>query len=156
MLSDNTKIGILMMGLGFLFLFLGVMLFFDSALLAIGNILVLVSFPFMIGFRKTLSFFDPRERPGKVRGILCFFGGIILVLFRWPIVGMIVELFGALLAAMVLCLLLALALPLPLLLLHAVRCTAFAALQTHNSCAPQPHAHMQACLRCSAASCLWR
>lgn len=36
-LSDNTKIGILLISLGFLFLFLGVMLFFDAGLMAIGE-----------------------------------------------------------------------------------------------------------------------
>lgn len=36
-LSDNTKIGVLMISLGFLFLFLGVLLFFDAGLMAIGE-----------------------------------------------------------------------------------------------------------------------
>lgn len=37
-----AKIGTLLVSLGFLFLFLGVILFLDSGLLTIGNILVLV------------------------------------------------------------------------------------------------------------------
>ena len=36
-LSDNAKIGILLISLGFLFLSLGVMLFFDAGLMAIGE-----------------------------------------------------------------------------------------------------------------------
>ena len=36
-LSDNMKIGILLVSLGLLFLTLGVMLFFDSGLMAIGG-----------------------------------------------------------------------------------------------------------------------
>jgi hypothetical protein len=35
-LSDNAKLGILLVSLGMLFLFLGVLLFFDAGLLAIG------------------------------------------------------------------------------------------------------------------------
>jgi hypothetical protein len=35
-LSDNAKIGILLIALGFLFLSLGVLLFFDAGLMAIG------------------------------------------------------------------------------------------------------------------------
>ena len=35
-LSDNAKIGTLLVSLGFLFLFLGVLLFFDAGLMAIG------------------------------------------------------------------------------------------------------------------------
>jgi hypothetical protein len=93
MLNDNHKIGILMVGLGFLFLFLGVLLFFDSGLLAIGNILFLVGIPFIIGGRATLRFFDPR-RPGKARGVACFFLGVLLVLWRWGVVGMLVECVG--------------------------------------------------------------
>jgi hypothetical protein len=36
MMSDNAKIGTLLVSLGFLFLFLGVLLFFDAGLMAIG------------------------------------------------------------------------------------------------------------------------
>lgn len=36
-LSDNAKVGILLIALGFLFLSLGVLLFFDAGLMAIGE-----------------------------------------------------------------------------------------------------------------------
>lgn len=40
-------------------------------------------------------FFNPIKRKEKVRGILCFFGGIALVFFfRWSFVGMLIELVG--------------------------------------------------------------
>jgi hypothetical protein len=93
MISDNTRIGILMVSLGFLFLFLGILLFFDSGFLAIGNILFLGGIPFIIGFQPTLKFFNP-TRKGKARGVICFFLGVLLVLVRWPLIGMIVEVFG--------------------------------------------------------------
>lgn len=91
--GDNTRIGVLMVGLGSLFLFLGVLLFFDSGLLAIGNILFLTGIPFIIGFKQTLRFFDPR-RKGKARGVLCFFFGVFLVLSRWAFIGIIIEVIG--------------------------------------------------------------
>jgi hypothetical protein len=93
--SDNMKIGILMVALGFLFLFLGMLLFFDAGLLTIGNALLLAGFPFIIGWQKTLVFFNPIKRRDRVRGILCFFGGILLVfLFRWSFIGMMIEMVG--------------------------------------------------------------
>jgi hypothetical protein len=93
MLGDNAKIGMLMVGLGVLFLFLGVLLLFDSGLLAIGNVLFLAGIPFLIGWRQAARFFDPR-RKGKARGVICFFAGVLLVLRRWAVVGMIVEVIG--------------------------------------------------------------
>jgi hypothetical protein len=94
MMSDNMKIGVLLTGLGFLFLFLGMILFFDSGLLAIGNILFLAGFPFIIGFSRSLQFFNPMRPRARVRGIVCFFLGVSLVLLRWGLIGMLVELVG--------------------------------------------------------------
>lgn len=45
----------------------------------------------LLGVRQTFRFF---YRKGKIRGAICFLGGIILVLFRWPILGMCIEMFG--------------------------------------------------------------
>ena len=90
-LDDNRKIGTLLLGVGFLFLFLGVMLFFDSALLAIGDILFLCGLALTIGFSRTIKFFTRVER---WRGIACFLGGILLVFIRWPVIGMLVQSFG--------------------------------------------------------------
>jgi hypothetical protein len=44
-----------------------------------------------IGFSRTLRFFS---RPDRMRGIISFFGGVVLVMFRWPIVGMICQFYG--------------------------------------------------------------
>lgn len=107
MLDDQRKIGIALLGLGGLFLALGVLLFFDRALLAVGNLLFLCGFPFLIGFDRSLRFFNPIERRDRWRGIVCFLGGIALVVVGWPIVGIIVEsigfaeLFGSFLPAVV-------------------------------------------------------
>jgi Got1/Sft2-like family len=91
MVSDNTKIGTGLLALGVVFIALGIMLFFDSALLALGDILFLSGLTLTIGIQRTIRFFS---RPDRMQGILAFFGGIFLVLMRWPIVGMICQFYG--------------------------------------------------------------
>ncbi|KIJ49584.1 hypothetical protein M422DRAFT_27950 [Sphaerobolus stellatus SS14] len=70
---------------------LGVMLFFDGALLALGNILFVCGLTLIIGPQKTFYFFARKQ---KLRGTACFIGGILLVFLKWPFVGMCVETFG--------------------------------------------------------------
>jgi hypothetical protein len=72
-------------------MFLGVLLFFDGGLLAIGNILFLSGLLFIIGVARTLNFFSRKE---KIRGTFAFLGGIILVFLKYPFVGMAIEAFG--------------------------------------------------------------
>ena len=91
MLDDNRKLGTLLLGIGFVFLFLGVLLFFDAALLALGDVLFLCGLALTIGLSRTLRFFTRKDR---WRGIVCFLGGILLVLFRYPMIGMVIQVFG--------------------------------------------------------------
>lgn len=91
MVSDNTKIGTGLMFLGFTFLFLGVLFLFDSTLLALGDILFLTGLTFTIGASRTVRFFSRKDR---IRGIIAFFGGVALVLFRWPMIGMVLQVYG--------------------------------------------------------------
>ncbi|ORX73620.1 putative GOT1-membrane protein required for ER to Golgi transport, partial [Linderina pennispora] len=70
---------------------LGVVLFFDAGLIAIGNILFLAGVSMIIGFKKTLFFFSRRD---KLKGSVSFFLGFILILLKWSIIGMVVETFG--------------------------------------------------------------
>jgi len=90
-LTDMQMIGVVLTGFGVGFMLLGVLLFFDSGLLAIGNILFLSGLTLVIGITKTFYFF---ARPQKLRGTLCFFGGIFFIFIRWPVVGFFIELFG--------------------------------------------------------------
>ena len=94
-LSDNQKVGLAMTGLGLGFLLLGMLLLFDSGLLAIGNILFLVGLALLVGIAKFLEFFNPMRKKGKPRGVACFVLGVLLVLWRWSVIGMLLELFGA-------------------------------------------------------------
>ena len=52
-LSDSQKIGIGLTGFGSVFLFLGMILFFDRVLLAFGNILFVAGLACLIGFQRT-------------------------------------------------------------------------------------------------------
>ncbi|XP_057701269.1 vesicle transport protein GOT1A [Corythoichthys intestinalis] len=90
-ITEFQKIGIGVLGFGLFFLLFGVLLYFDSVLLAFGNILFLTGLTFIIGIRRTAHFFFQRH---KFRGSFFFLGGVSLVLCRWPIIGMMVEVYG--------------------------------------------------------------
>ncbi|EJD02746.1 Got1-domain-containing protein [Fomitiporia mediterranea MF3/22] len=90
-LTDAQKIGVALTSFGGLFMLLGVILFFDGSLLALGNILFISGITLIIGPQKTFYFFARKQ---KLRGTICFFGGVLLVFFKWPFIGVIVETFG--------------------------------------------------------------
>mmetsp|Transcript_29291 Transcript_29291/g.75493 ORF Transcript_29291/g.75493 Transcript_29291/m.75493 type:complete len:160 (+) Transcript_29291:186-665(+) len=90
-LDEKKKIGIGLCASGAVLTFLGMLLFFDGGLLAIGNLLFISGFPLLIGVSRTLSFFSKRD---KLPGTICFFLGIVLVFARWPRIGILVEGFG--------------------------------------------------------------
>ncbi|KAK4047069.1 Golgi Transport [Microbotryomycetes sp. JL201] len=90
-LTDAQKIGVGLTSFGALFMFLGVVLLFDGALLALGNILFVSGLPLIIGPRKTFYFF---ARKNKLRGTICFITGILLVFIKYPFYGMLIETFG--------------------------------------------------------------
>jgi len=90
-LTDAQKIGVALTTFGGLFMLLGVMLFFDGALLALGNILFVSGLTLIIGPQKTFYFFARKQ---KLRGTVCFIGGILLVFFKRPFIGMLIETFG--------------------------------------------------------------
>jgi len=91
MVSDNTKIGTGLLFLGCIFLFLGMIFLFDSTLIALGDVLFLSGLTMTIGVSRTVRFFTRKER---IRGIIAFFGGICLVMFRWGLTGMLCQLYG--------------------------------------------------------------
>lgn len=91
MMSENRQIGTGLLALGGIFLFLGMLLFFDPGLLAIGDVLFLSGITMTIGARRTFVFFFKRK---QMRGNLFFFGGVVLVFFRWAVIGMGLQLVG--------------------------------------------------------------
>lgn len=57
------------------------------------QILFLIGLTIIIGPQKTLLFF---ARKNKAKGTAAFFGGLTLILLRWPLVGFLIELYGIL------------------------------------------------------------
>ncbi|KAF2153325.1 Got1-domain-containing protein [Myriangium duriaei CBS 260.36] len=90
-LTDTQKIGIAFCSGGGFFLIGGVLLFFDRAMLAMGNILFLAGITLLLGPQRTFAFFARRQ---KWRGSAAFLLGIVLILMRWTFFGFIAELYG--------------------------------------------------------------
>jgi len=55
------------------------------------QILFLSGLAFVIGLSRTFRFFFQWH---KLRATSCFFGGILVVLFGWPLIGMVIEIYG--------------------------------------------------------------
>ncbi|XP_045176962.1 vesicle transport protein GOT1B-like isoform X2 [Mercenaria mercenaria] len=89
--TDFQKIGVGLAGFGIAFLFLGILFFFDKGLLAIGNILFIAGLAFVIGLERTFRFFFQRH---KVKATSFFIGGMFVVLLGWPVIGMVLEIYG--------------------------------------------------------------
>ncbi|KAK3679239.1 Golgi Transport [Recurvomyces mirabilis] len=90
-LSDSQKFGVGFCTGGFFFLLFGLILFFDRALLAMGNILFLIGVTLLLGPTRTFAFFARKQ---KWRGSLAFWAGILLILIKWTFVGFAVESYG--------------------------------------------------------------
>ncbi|NXA97527.1 GOT1A protein, partial [Melanocharis versteri] len=84
-------IGVGLVSFGLFFLLFGVLLYFDSVLLAFGNLLFLSGLVLVIGFWRTFTTFF---QCSNLRGTSFFFGGLIMVLMRWPVLGMLLEAYG--------------------------------------------------------------
>uniref|UniRef100_A0A182QSZ0 Vesicle transport protein GOT1B n=2 Tax=Neomyzomyia TaxID=44536 RepID=A0A182QSZ0_9DIPT len=90
-ITDTQKIGVGLAGFGIAFLFLGMLMLFDKGLLAIGNILFVCGLACVIGLERTFRFFFQKH---KVKASICFFGGIAIVLLGYPLIGMLIEMYG--------------------------------------------------------------
>lgn len=87
-LTERQKYGVVLTAAGVVFFILGILTFFDSSLLAIGNLLFVIGVILIIGPTRTIYFF---ARPTKIRPTIFFFGGITLILFKHSFIGFIVE-----------------------------------------------------------------
>lgn len=89
---DNTRqLGAILTGLGAMFFFVGILLFFDSGLIAMSNILFIVGVVLVIGVGRVSGFFFQRQR---LRGTICFALGVTMVFMKWTFSGIVVEAFG--------------------------------------------------------------
>lgn len=55
------------------------------------QILFIIGLTLIIGLQKTVTFFARKQ---KLKGTAAFWGGIILILVRWTLVGFAIELYG--------------------------------------------------------------
>lgn len=55
------------------------------------QILFICGLACIIGLERTFRFFVQRK---KIKSSLAFFGGIVIVLLGWPLIGMIIESYG--------------------------------------------------------------
>ena len=69
-----------------------ILLLSDHLLCGGPKVLFLAGIIFIIGAGRTYRFFFQSH---KLKGTAIFFGGIFLVLIGWPIIGMIIEFYGA-------------------------------------------------------------
>ena len=90
-ISDQQKLGVGLGGFGVFFLLLGILMLFDKGLLAIGNLFCIAGFVLCVGFERTGRFFGQVER---LKGTACFLGGIFILLLGWPVIGIILEVYG--------------------------------------------------------------
>ena len=84
-----AEIGVGLVSGGVFFLALGVIMFFDATLLAMGNVLFVSGIALLIGPQKTLLFFARKQ---KIRGTVCFFTGMGLVMRQMPTIGNVFSL----------------------------------------------------------------
>ena len=81
------------MGAGMVFTMLGISLFFNKALMRLGNLFFIAGVPMTIGPGRTTGYF---LQPKKSRATGCLALGIVLVFVGWPVVGIALEIFGIL------------------------------------------------------------
>ncbi|KAJ9178431.1 hypothetical protein P3X46_010312 [Hevea brasiliensis] len=90
-LNEIKKIGLGLIGFGIFFSFLAILLFFDRGLLALGNIFWLAGVAILLGWRSTLNIFTNKA---NYKGSVSFLLGLFFIFVRWPIVGIILEIYG--------------------------------------------------------------
>jgi hypothetical protein len=91
--TDATKIGVALTAFGSFFFMLGIMMFLDSAMLTLGNLLFVSGVVVVMGKERCRTFFLDRRR---MRASICFFIGILMVMWGWCFFGLLVQGFGGL------------------------------------------------------------
>eukprot|EP00980_Cylindrotheca_fusiformis_P010216 scaffold2271_cov130-Cylindrotheca_fusiformis.AAC.11 len=91
--SGNRKIGVPLLGAGAVFTLMGISLFFNKSLMRLGNLCFVAGVPMTIGPGRMAGYFF---QPTKARATGCLILGIFLVFVGWPVLGIILEVFGVL------------------------------------------------------------
>uniref|UniRef100_A0A6P4BM87 vesicle transport protein GOT1-like n=1 Tax=Ziziphus jujuba TaxID=326968 RepID=A0A6P4BM87_ZIZJJ len=90
-IDEIKKVGLGLIGFGIIFTLFGVILFFDRGLLALGNIFWLAGVALLLGWRSMLRLFINRA---NYKGTAAFVLGLFFLFVRFPIVGIILEIYG--------------------------------------------------------------
>eukprot|EP00930_Biecheleria_cincta_P100258 TRINITY_DN91888_c0_g1_i1.p1 TRINITY_DN91888_c0_g1~~TRINITY_DN91888_c0_g1_i1.p1 ORF type:complete len:145 (+),score=25.15 TRINITY_DN91888_c0_g1_i1:61-495(+) len=90
-IDDNTKIGIGLSCIGSACMAMGVCLFFDRTLLALGNVSLFIGLVLLLGVKKACKFFFQLE---KWKGSCAYFAGIIAIICGWSFCGFVIEIYG--------------------------------------------------------------
>jgi len=91
LLDDSQKIGVVLLVLALAFIWLGILLLFDGPLLAVGDLFLVGGLVLVIGRERIFDFF---AQPKRLRSTACLASGVVLVLARQPIVGILMQSFG--------------------------------------------------------------
>ncbi|KAM3136290.1 Vesicle transport protein GOT1A [Paramecium bursaria] len=83
-------------GIGFLLasfgaFFLGILFVFDRSLILMGNLSFFIGLIMLIGVKSTYGFF---LKQGNKKGSLVFFLGFIIIIMRFTIIGLFIQLYG--------------------------------------------------------------
>ncbi|KAJ7979082.1 Vesicle transport protein [Quillaja saponaria] len=90
-MTEIKKVGLGLIGFGIFFSFLGAILFFDRGLLALGNIFWLTGVALLLDWNSTWKLFTNRV---NYKGSASFLFGLFFIFVRWPVIGMILEIYG--------------------------------------------------------------
>ena len=91
-MDDFGKIALGLLAAGVFLFFLGILLLLDRALLVMSNILILMSILLLMGIKSFITFAIQKD---KLHGTIGFFAGILLVMAKYPLPGIICEIVGA-------------------------------------------------------------
>jgi hypothetical protein len=91
---DKKKVGIGMMLLGFSLYVLGLVMMVDRLFLILGNLSFLFGMSSFVGSFQMLAFF---VRPSNLKGSLCYFSGLFLLLVGWGLLASGLQIAGLIL-----------------------------------------------------------
>jgi hypothetical protein len=93
LLRNHKQLGSSLVGLGLVLTFVGMMFFFNGALLRIGNICIIAGVPLLVGPDSVRAYFLRKDR---VQATIITGIGIFLVMWGKPRFGILFEIFGLL------------------------------------------------------------
>jgi hypothetical protein len=83
-MGERRNAGMALVALGLALYFLGLILLIDRLLLFLGNIALLVGIGYFSGPLTLMTFF---LRPTKIKGSICFFIGLFLLIAGWGLLA---------------------------------------------------------------------